>query len=127
MAKPLEAPLHSRRSTHVGPPIYGAGLKLGVRSDSRAALSSALRLASTSADMNDVACEIALDVATEKVSIAFAAHVRGEDNVDADALSRIFAPSGPGGAYTIPARLAEVARSHPPPFVWKADGPAALS
>jgi len=96
----------------------GGTAALRVKSDSRAALGAALRLASKAPTMNQIAAEIALDTALGGISVTLAEHVRAELNVEADALSRIYEP---GAGYTVPAALQGVPRVAPAPFQWRVD------
>ena len=91
---------------------------VGIKSDSRAALGAAVRLASTSSAMRDLAAEVALDTAEGTVALAFAAHLPAAANEDADALSRLTVP---GGGYSIPPHLVAVPRVQPKEFAWRVD------
>ena len=70
--------------------------------------------------MNEIAAELALDCARHKVSLAFAEHVPGTANDDADALSRLHMPAVAAPPYTVPQHLLRVRRAHPAPFEWTA-------
>ena len=97
-------------------------LRVAVRSDSVAALSTALKLSSRCPAMNDLAMEMALDLAAAGIELDVVEHLPGHLNTQCDALSRLTAPE----PAQFPPALAAVPRSRAPPLTWKADAtPAA--
>ena len=67
------------------------------RSDSLSALGALAKGSSTSPPINLIVRETAIDVASSKYGLGLFKHVKGKDNIYADALSRIFAPGGADG------------------------------
>ena len=82
-------------------------VRLRVRSDSSAALSLAIKMASTSPIMNGLGAEIALTLELYDLEELFTEHLPGKLNVRADILSRVWAPVGPG---EIPSQFAGIKR-----------------
>ena len=97
-------------------------LAVSIKSDSMSALSAVLKLKSSSADMNAVVRELALDVAEKRYDIDVVAHISGRHNVFADELSRWWEP---GCAALLPRELHGVPRRRPAvrgPAWWEAAG-----
>jgi hypothetical protein len=63
-----------------------------VKSDSLAALRLAVKLASPSAVLNRIGCELALDLARDLYKLELCQHIAGITNVVPDVLSRQFGP-----------------------------------
>ena len=78
---------------------WGKGMmaRLGLRSDSKAALGAAINQASKTSMMNAIGAEIAYDLGTGDYQVAFFSHTEGVANVSPDWLSRRWAPLGPEG------------------------------
>ena len=83
-----------------------------VRSDSEAALGALGKLGSPTQAVNRIAKEVALDVALSSYGIDVWTHLPGEENKEADLLSRWFEPQAP---QAVPCRLAAVERTFPQP------------
>ena len=65
---------------------------VGVRSDSHGSLSALASLSTSSASLNVIVCEIALDTALADCALVSLTHIPGVSNTVADALSRIHSP-----------------------------------
>ena len=63
-----------------------------IKSDSLAALRLAVKLASPSAVLNRIGCELALDLARDLYRLELCQHIAGITNVVPDVLSRQFGP-----------------------------------
>ena len=88
---------------------FGAQIRdVEVRSDSVAALSTAAALKSKSPTLNDLAAELALELARESFAISITEHVPGASNKWADALSRL---DQLGSGAVVPGDLCAVQRT----------------
>ena len=83
---------------------------IALRSDSQAALGAVSSLKSSSAGINAIVRELALDLAEGRYRVDVVGHLPGEQNAWADALSRL---RQPGSGATIPVDLLAVPRAHP--------------
>ena len=76
------------------------------------ALSLLLFCRATGPTVGRIARESALDLAAGIYRPELGSHIPGALNISADALSRLFTPSG---SYCVPDALADAHRDHPPP------------
>ena len=94
-------------------------LRIRLKSDSLGALRLAMKLSSSSQSLNRIAQEIALHLALDEAQIDLLENIPGITNVQADALSRLYAPD----AKVIPVSLVSARRVFPQersPDFWRA-------
>ena len=99
--------------------VQRTALRIRLKSDSLGALRLAFKLSSPSPHLNQIAQEIALHLALDDAQVDLLEHVPGVTNIQADSLSRLFAPD----AKDIPTSLSFAKRVHPCPRdanFWKA-------
>ena len=82
-----------------------------VKSDSEAALGALGKLSSPAPAVNCIAKEVALDIALSSYGVDVWSHISGEENKEADTLSRWYEPQAP---QEMPAGLAGIERTVPP-------------
>ena len=73
-------------------PLFGPRDAVRVRSDSHGSLSAIASLSSSSASLNVIICEIALDSALADCALTGLDHIPGISNTVSDALSRVHSP-----------------------------------
>ena len=76
-------------------PRVGFGATVRVKSDSLSSLFMLSKGRAKSPELNFIAREVALDQALQVYSLTFLEHIPGVTNLEADFLSRVFAPKTP--------------------------------